>query len=59
MAAIMRLHQVTHGHDTSDPKVQTAIENILSALATIRLGSKNEAHILFPVYGWRRGCFES
>lgn len=49
-AALMRLQQVMHGNAVSDRKVQTAVENILSALSIIRPGSQVEAHILFPLF---------
>jgi transcriptional activator protein UGA3 len=49
-AALMRLHQVMHGNDVISRKVQTAVENILSALSIIRPGSQVEAHILFPLF---------
>ena len=49
-AALMRLHQVVCGNDITHPKVQTAVENILSALSLIRPGSKVESHILLPLF---------
>lgn len=49
-AALMRLYQVMYGNDVSARRVQTAVENILSALSVIRPASIAEAHILFPLF---------
>ncbi|RDW66007.1 hypothetical protein BP6252_09642 [Coleophoma cylindrospora] len=49
-AALMRLRQIMNGNRAQHPSVKPSIEKILSALSIIRPGSRNEAHMLFPLF---------